>query len=170
GYLMETIAGLAQLAAEMSDWCEDETPENVVLAQQVIDATEMSGRLAYEYIEKINNMAFSMSTSLANWKQTKANIAQIVMKVENILDGWSRMIEMWNSINDDFRHLQRDVVWDIVQNLPVLPAEALNKNQQAIWQGITKQQSLLEKDTGSVSDEMEDEIEGDLSQYRVEGD
>ncbi|MDX1738001.1 MAG: hypothetical protein R3261_07170, partial [Alphaproteobacteria bacterium] len=50
GYLMETIGGLAQLAAEISDWCEDETPENVVLAQQVIDATEMSGRLAYEYI------------------------------------------------------------------------------------------------------------------------
>ncbi|MTI10116.1 hypothetical protein [Curvivirga aplysinae] len=165
GYLMRTVSDLARMSAEMSDWAEEEMPEIVVLVQQIIDAAEMAGRLAYEEIEGMQQQASSMSTVLSSWNMNLRRLQDSVAKIASILDGWDRVTQKWDHVKEGFRHQQRDMVGEAVQHLPLLPAEVLNMNQQVIWQKITSEQNRLLTENGAVDFEDYDEVEGDIEEF-----
>lgn len=173
GYLMSCIMGMARLSAELQDWAGEEPPENMILVQQINDASAMAGRIAFEEIQNLQKQATSMSVVLADWAKSKEVLRFSVSRIASILDGWSRIITLWDKVKDGMRYQQREMVTEVVQHLPLLPMEILNDNQKIIWQKITLQQNRLIEDTAEMTDmvgednDIEDAV-ADLEEYIVE--
>ncbi len=152
GFLTETIMRMVQTSVELIDWAEDEPPEVAMLAHQISDMTAMTGRMAYEEISKLHQLAASMSIVLSQWESNRKKLIEKVSLISNILDGWEVILDKWTHIQKKQGQQRRKAIAELVQYLPTLPSEILNETQKTIWNSLSNQQKNI-ADDNSISDD-----------------
>ena len=143
GYLFRLLQDIAAFTGELTAWAEEESAASAAMANQVVEALTMTGRLAMETAEKVHLLEQDVAASLQKWPETRKLIHSLVSRTSWLLDGWDRLMELWYAEEGAPRFRQREVVVQLVQNLPVLPEEALNANQMIIWQNYRQKPNQL---------------------------
>ncbi|WP_218044547.1 hypothetical protein [Aestuariispira insulae] len=140
GYVMDQLQAIAAFTAELQEWASEESSSTAAMAGQISDAVSMSGRLAMETAEKLHMPEQNIRASLKNWPETRKMIRHLVHWCCWLLDGWPRLLDQWQREAEAPRFRQRELVAHLIQNLPVLPQEALSSNQMVLWANYRKNQ------------------------------
>ena len=141
GYVLDLLGDIAGFTADLQEWSTEEAASTAAMAGQIVDAASMTGRLAMETAEKVRLPEQNIRAGLRNWPETRKVISQLVQRCCWLLDGWPRLLGQWLREAEAPRFRQRELIAHLVQNLPVLPQEALNANQMVIWANYRKNQA-----------------------------
>ncbi|RED44827.1 hypothetical protein [Aestuariispira insulae] len=142
GFLARRIQGLGDLIQDLNEWMAEEPAYTASMAMQIADAAAMTRRFALKEVKAAMGRANRMEEMLINWRDQEDEIRKEIDRISWILDGWERILTLWEEVWGDTRSRQRAVVATLVQSLPILPEEVLNPEQKHVWHEYRRQQRI----------------------------
>ncbi|MGE4219129.1 MAG: hypothetical protein AB7G39_06750 [Alphaproteobacteria bacterium] len=133
GHLRSTIQQLDRFVGEVRSWAAEEPPESAMMAQECVmvcaDVLDSAKRCESE----VDGAAEDMQSTLRAWDATVALIRSRIDRLAWVLDGWDRVVTIWDAKRDRPAYERREAMETIFRFLPVLPEEALRQNGRTIW-------------------------------------
>ncbi|WP_420419384.1 hypothetical protein [Pacificispira sp.] len=168
GYLMTLLVTLEGLAAELGKWLIQEPPETAEMAQRTVTAARGAAELARTHLKALDQMANNMAEPLRDFDNTEKKLKHHVEHMALMIDGWQRVIDMWNAARAGDRFLQRDTLEIFAQHLPILPEEAVG-GQVEMWETLRQSQTRWGRTSQHrIDSDLDQDTKDKLSQFRKE--
>jgi hypothetical protein len=121
GSVGRTLAGLAALRDEMVEWARQHPDESGADAARVAESADVTLICARSVLADVQSLPSNMEALLAAWIADPATVAARIARPEWLLDGWERIILLWQTAE----RLGRAVTLaEMASLIPVLPKEA----------------------------------------------
>ncbi len=121
GSVGRTLAGLATLRDEMVEWARQYPDESGGDAARVAESADVTLVCARSVLADVQSLPANMESLLAAWIADPATVAARIARPEWLLDGWERIIMLWQTAE----RLGRAVTLvEMASLIPVLPKEA----------------------------------------------
>lgn len=168
GYLMTLLVSVEGLSAELSKWLIQEPPETAEMAQRTVTAARASADKAREHLNAMDAKAENMAEPLREFDETEKKLKYDVERMALLLDGWQRVVDLWNHARAGDRFLQRDTLEAFAQQLPILPEEAAGDTQE-MWELLRQSQTRWgRKSQHGIGSNLDQDTKDKLSQFRKE--
>lgn len=168
GPYRKTLSDMERFAAELMDWLIPEPVGPAEMAQRIAVAARKTAAAAQERADRVDGYRDAIRERLTNWDATWAALRNEVETVSNIIDGWQRLIDKWDTVSRMERIDQRELVELFALYLPVLPRKAADENQE-FWSSIRENQKRW-NDQVAPSDLMatDQDIKEKIGSFKVE--
>jgi len=168
GYLMTQLVAVEQLAQDLSRWLIQEPPETAEMAQRSVTAARAAAGRARDHLGQLDAMATAMAEPLRDYDESDKRITYHVLRMSLMLDGWLRVVDLWNEAKAGDRFLQRDTVEGFAQYLPILPQEAVGENA-AMWSDLRQSQTRWSRNSQHrIDSNLDQDTKDKLSKFRKE--
>lgn len=168
GYVMTLLTSLENLAGELSKWLIQEPPETAEMAQRTVTAARAAEARAREHLTELDKLAKQMAEPLRSFEDTEKKLKFHIERMTLMLDGWQRVIDLWDGARSGDRFFQRDTVEGFAQHLPILPEEAVGDNS-ALWESLRQSQTRWSRTSEHrVDSDLDQETKERLSKFRKE--
>lgn len=168
GYTGTLLSDLEALAISLVEWMQPEPVETAEMAQRMSRAAEMTAKSARKHVSALALMSGNMADPLKQYAETAEKLTQNIDRIALILDGWRRIIQMWNDALEGDRILQREILDSIAQHIPIAPMEGIGPNQK-FWQTLRKRQLAWQRESQqNLGAEMDSDAREKLAQFRKE--
>lgn len=168
GPLMDTIVATENLAAAMTKWLIPEPPETAEMAQRTALAAREACTIARDAVSTLDDLADDLNGALNSWQNTRGMITQSVDQVANVIDGWQRIVDYWESVDEADRFRQRNKLESFAQYLPILPEESVGDGAD-MWTKLRESQTRWNKSSQvKLSADLGQDAREKLSQFRKE--
>ena len=166
GYLMTLLVSLESLADELGKWLIQEPPETAEMAQRTVTAARTATGKARKHLEQMDGLADAMAEPLREFDNTETLLKHHVERMALVMDGWQRVIDLWNRARAGDRFLQRDTLEGFAQQLPILPQEAAGDSQE-MWENLCQSQSRWgRKSQHGIGTDLDQDTKDKLSRFR----
>jgi hypothetical protein len=116
-----TLVQLATLRDEMVEWARQHPDESGADAARVAESADVTLICARSVLADVQSLPSNMEALLAAWIADPATVAARIARPEWLLDGWERIILLWQTAE----RLGRAVTLaEMASLIPVLPKEA----------------------------------------------
>lgn len=168
GPYTDTLADMNRFATELLDWLIPEPVEPAEMAQRIAVAARKTAASAREKADNVEQYRGEVLETLKSWDTAWAALRADLELVSNIIDGWQRLVDKWDSVSRMERIDQRELVELFGLYLPVLPRKAAEQNQE-FWTSIRENQKRW-NDTITASDLMatDQDIKDKIGGFKVE--
>jgi len=170
GPLKLLIQDLERMATELLKWLVPEPVGPAEMAQRVsVTATEAVSE-AKKILSFVDDSISDIGPPLKNWAVTEPALHDAVRRIAEILDGWRRIVDMWDRVADRERVDQREMVELFGLYMPVLPVEAVGNNT-AFWEDIRTTQKRWEQDAAMAAKsllDVDEKVHEKLHKYQKE--
>lgn len=133
GHLRSTIRQIDRFVDEVRAWSAEEPPESAMMAHECVmvcaDVLDNGQRCEAD----VDAASEDMRTTLKTWDRTVARLRAGIDRLAWVLDGWDRVVTVWDSKRDRPAYERREAMEMIFRFLPVLPEEALRNTGRTIW-------------------------------------
>jgi hypothetical protein len=168
GPLLQTIEGLEAASRDLRGWMINEPPETAEMAERTASAGLDAAKRARAVLIRIAEPLEHLGGALREPAEIEQLFQQALDLVANTLDGWWRILESWNVTINDERWEQRQSLEGFIQNLPVLPTEALGEDTST-WTALrAAQQRWRNSGLFGQGVDMAPETEDALSRFQKE--
>lgn len=168
GAYTETLTAMERFAAELLEWLIPEPVEPAEMAQRIASAARKTAALAKVRVDRVEEYRSNILDNVRNWDATWASLRADVEMISNIIDGWRRLIDKWDSVSRMDRIDQRELVELFGLYLPVLPRKAAEHNQD-FWASIRENQHRWNESIGTSSLMATDQdIRDKIGSFKVE--
>ena len=168
GYLCSLLHDLESASLSLAKWMQQEPVETAEMAQRASTAADNTAKMARVHVAALNTMAGSMAEPLRSFEETAKRLNSHVDQIAMILDGWSRIINMWNEALEGDRILQREILDSFAQYIPVMPIEATGMDQ-VFWETLRKRQLAWQRTSQqNLGSDMDNDAREKLGQFRKE--
>lgn len=164
------IRDLERMADELLKWLVPEPVGPAEMAQRIASAATEAVTQAKKGITFLDSSFTSMGPPLNDWKVTKPALKDAVRRMSEILDGWRRIVDMWDRVADRERVDQRELVELFGLYMPVLPVEAAGE-KTAFWEDIRSTQKRWEQNAALAAKsllDVDDKVHDKLHKYQKE--
>jgi hypothetical protein len=167
GPLSETADLVEDLAGDLTKWLVPEPPDTAEMAQR----TAISARAVVKEVravrDRLDGMARDMGESLQRWDKARVQINKRVERISYLIDGWQRILDMWDAAQRADRHQQRDVLETFAQHIPILPVEAVGSDD--LWLTLRQSQERWVRTAHNrIDSEIDDTTREKLGSFRKE--
>ncbi|MBP5858078.1 hypothetical protein KAJ83_13750 [Marivibrio halodurans] len=167
GPLTAMIEQIEALAEALAQWLGPEPPDTAEMAQRTAMAARMVAKEARAVLDRLVGSANAMSEPLQGWDKARVQINRRVERISYLLDGWQRILDMWDAAQRADRHQQRDVLETFAQHIPILPVEAVGADTG--WIELRRSQARWVKTSRNRLDsEIDDTVREKLGNFRTE--
>lgn len=167
GPLVRRIEHIEALAADLTTWLAPEPPDTAEMAQRTATAARAAAKEARAVQERLAGSANAMSEPLQTWDKARVQINRRVERIAYLLDGWQRILDMWEAAQRADRHQQRDVLETFAQHVPVLPVEAVGADP--MWIELRQSQARwVHQAQNRLDSEIDDTTREKLGNFRKE--
>jgi hypothetical protein len=168
GPLLILLTTLEDLTVELSKWLIQEPPDTAEMAQRTVTAARAAAQRARDHINAIAEFENAMAEPLRSFEETENKITLHIERISLMLDGWQRVIDLWEVGRDGDRFFQRDTLESFAQYLPILPLEAVGENVE-LWENLRESQNRWGRTSEhSIDAGMDQETKAKLSKFRKE--
>lgn len=168
GYLGTRLHQVEEMAQNLANWVKDEPVETAEIAQRISNAAETVSETARIHVASLNDMAGKMDAPLKDYDQTAESLTHHIDQIGMILDGWSRISDMWQTALLGDRILQREVLESFAPYVPVIPIEAVGQ-YQTFWETFRKRQIIWQRGSQhNLGDDIGSDAQEKLGQFRKE--
>ena len=168
GPLMILLTTLEDLTVELSKWLIQEPPDTAEMAQRTVTAARAAAQRARDHLNAIAELEQDMAEPLRSFDESENKITQHIERISLMLDGWQRVIDLWEMGRDGDRFFQRDTLEGFAQYLPILPVEAVGENVE-LWENLRESQNRWSRTSEhSIDAGMDQETKTKLSKFRKE--
>lgn len=168
GPLLILLTTLEDLTVELSKWLIQEPPDTAEMAQRTVTAARAAAQRARDHLNAIAELEKSMAEPLRSFDETENKITLHIERISLMLDGWQRVIDLWEMGRDGDRFFQRDTLEGFAQYLPILPLEAVGENVE-LWENLRESQNRWGRTSEHGIDAgMDQETKAKLSKFRKE--
>lgn len=168
GPLLILLTTLEDLTVELSKWLIQEPPDTAEMAQRTVTAARAAAQRARDHLNAIAEMEKAMAEPLRSFDETENKITLHIERISLMLDGWQRVIDLWEMGRDGDRFFQRDTLEGFAQYLPILPLEAVGENVE-LWENLRESQNRWGRTSEHGIDAgMDQETKAKLSKFRKE--
>jgi hypothetical protein len=168
GPLLILLVTLEDLTKELSKWLIQEPPDTAEMAQRTVTAAQAAAQRARDHLSLIAEFEANMAEPLHSFDEIEAKISQHIERIALMLDGWQRVIDLWENGRNGDRFFQRDTLEGFAQYLPILPLEAVGQNA-ALWKNLRESQNRWSRNSEhSIDAGMDQETKSRLSKFRKE--
>ena len=140
GPLLILLTTLEDLTVELSKWLIQEPPDTAEMAQRTVTAARAAAQRARDHLNAIAEMEKAMAEPLRSFDETENKITLHIERISLMLDGWQRVIDLWEMGRDGDRFFQRDTLEGFAHYLPILPLEAVGENVE-LWENLRESQN-----------------------------
>ncbi|MDF1749729.1 MAG: hypothetical protein P1V34_12740 [Alphaproteobacteria bacterium] len=168
GPLMTLLVALEDLTVDLSKWLIQEPPDTAEMAQRTVTAARAAAQRARDHLNAIAGLEENMAEPLRDFDETETKVISHVERMALMLDGWQRVIDLWEIGRSGDRFFQRDTLESFAQYLPILPLEAVGENAE-LWENLRKSQNRWSRNSEHRIDSgMDQETRAKLSSFRKE--
>lgn len=168
GYLMTMLVEIEGLCDELAKWLIHEPPETAEMAQRTVTAGRASAKLARSHLKALDGMADNMAEPLRDFETTEKKLRYHVERMSLVIDGWQRVIDLWNEAKAGDRFFQRDMLEGFAQHLPIMPEEAVGEASE-MWEILRESQNRWSRTSQHrVDADLDQETKQRLGQFRKE--
>ncbi|MEQ8444081.1 MAG: hypothetical protein RIM72_08445 [Alphaproteobacteria bacterium] len=165
---LKILHGTEAMAEQLSKWLIQEPPETAEMAQRTVTAAREAVKRARETLANMNALAESMAEPLRDFDNTIAKLKAGVDLFQLVIDGWERIVELWDEAMRGDRFVQRDTLEMFSQFLPILPIEGAGGNTK-LWEELRETQSRWTKTAQHrIDSDLDQSTKDKLSQFRKE--
>jgi len=169
GYLRRQLKLTERLALEVEAWSQGEATEMRYWSSQIAQAARAVAFRGRAQDTAFSSEASSVWTVLSQWDASAKRLKRTVEGLWWLLDGWDRMVQYWEKGMEGTRWDQRNAVTLMYESLPILPAEAVDADERAMWDDIREKRAELVSDKNrSARSDIDDEARRRLEKYRAE--
>jgi len=164
------IQDLERMAADLLAWLVPEPVGPAEMAQRVAVAATEAVAEAKKVMAFIDDSFTDIGPPLKDWEATEPALQDAVRRIADILDGWRRIVDMWDRVADRERVDQREMVELFGLYMPVLPIEAVGNNT-AFWEDIRSTQRRWEQDAAQAAKsllDVDEKVHDKLHKYQKE--
>jgi hypothetical protein len=168
GYLTTLLVDLETLCDDLAKWLIHEPPETAEMAQRTVTAGRAAAELARDHLSVLDEMARNMAVPLRDYEAMEKKIRFHADRMSLVVDGWQRVIDLWNEAKAGDRFFQRDKLEGFAQHLPIMPREAVGESL-ALWETLRQSQTRWSRTSQHrVDSDLDQETKQRLGQFRKE--
>lgn len=117
----QALAAIATLRDEMIEWARQHPDESGGDAARVAESADVTLTCARAVMADVQSLPGNMQALLGAWAADPAKVAERIARPEWLLDGWERIVLLWQSAD----RLGRGITLaEMASLIPVLPKEA----------------------------------------------
>lgn len=164
------IQDLERMSEDLSKWLVPEPVGPAEMAQRVAVAATEAVSEAKKVLIFIDDSFAEIGPPLKDWTATESALHDAVRRIAEILDGWRRIVDMWDRVADRERVDQREMVELFGLYMPVLPVEAVGDNTD-FWEDIRSTQKRWERDAAMAAKsllDVDEKVHDKLHKYQKE--
>jgi hypothetical protein len=123
GRLRRLLADLDAFQASVTQWqSRDVSGAGEVgrFAAQVAHHTTTMARLT---LAETDILVRNVLSIMRNWDRDSKIVSGQMSRLAWLLDGWSYIVSLWNSVEHEPHERQRDTILDLARHIPVMPKE-----------------------------------------------
>lgn len=165
---LRVLLAVESLAEQLSKWLLQEPPDTAEMAQRTVTAAREAVKQARETLAVMKGLANNMAEPLRDFDNTIAKLKAGADHILLVIDGWDRIVQLWDEGCRGDRFMQRDVLEMFSQFLPILPIEAAGDNQK-LWEDLRETQSRWTRTAQQrIDGELDQGTREKLTQFRKE--
>jgi hypothetical protein len=168
GYLAQAYSEIQTMIDEIKEFLSKEPPEVQFMGRGFIEAATLTSEIALREMDACWGYEFDIATTLSNSDKAMRDMTARVQKTSWVLDGWSRLIQVWKESEESFRGERRKVLERMYEDLPILPKATLVGGQVDILSGIREtQKSWVKANMDWRTEEVDQEMLQRLNGFEV---
>ena len=168
GYLTQTYSNIQLMIDEIKEHLAKEPPEVQFVGRGVIEAAALTSDIALREMDACWGYEIDLAATLSQSDKAMRDMSDRVQKISWILDGWTRLCQVWKESEESFRGERRKMLEQIYEDLPILPKAVLAGKQADILSGIREtQKSWVKANMDWRTEELDQEMIQRLSAFEI---